>query len=663
MIRLLAPDRKTTRASPIRNMSARIFPTILLLVLPAKAADYYLSPSGGDLEPGTMAQPWQTFAHALPLLAPGDTLYLLKGVYAQRLILSGKSGTAEAPIVIRAYESDVVAIDGSALTVPAGGRAGLVVLENCNHVHLRGLEVRNFQAFTATRTPVGIQIEGSGSGLKVLDCKVHGIWQGSTTKSSNGFGISVYGNATTPIDGLVLDGNEVYNLRTGQSESVVLNGNVKNFTVSRNHVHDCNNIGIDLIGYEGSAPTTATDRARDGVVRENVVHAIDTAYNPGYNGNFVSGGGERSAAGIYIDGGTNITVERNRVYGCNYGIELASEAPGGYTENIRLRNNLLHHNHQAGIIMGGYEFDLGTTRNCEVRNNTLFRNDTLEMDSGQIALQFKLEDNVFKNNIVWANATKKQMVLHYAKGGTATDRAFKATNVFDWNLYFCEGAEEDIEFGLNPTGSGGGDSGNMSYNGLAAWRTAVGSDANSVFLNPGFVVAVPSATPAAADFKIKETSAARDRGDPAFVPAADEKDFFGASRRATGRIDAGAHEFMTALQSWRDGHFSQPDGVPPAGNDDDPDGDGVRNLVEYSQGMNPVLPDTHLAPTGGALGNVFRFRYRKQAPELAYEVQSSVNLGTWPAATPPEQGDGSGNYWRDFPMNDGSRFVRLSVSP
>jgi len=637
----------------------RAFWLSFVLPLPLIGADYHLSPSGSDAGPGSLAQPWKTFAYAIPLLAAGDTLNLHAGVYPERLMLSGKSATVEAPIVIRAYQNEIAAIDGSTLTVPSGGRAGLVVIENCDHVHLRGLAVRNFETTLAARTPAGVQIEGSGSGLKVLDCKVHHIRQSNTTASANGFGIAVYGTGTTPIDGLVIDGNEVHDLRTGQSESLVLNGNVTNFTVSRNHVHDCNNIGIDLIGYEGSAPAEV-DRARNGVVRENLVHGIDSAFNPGYGGNFTTGGGERSAAGIYIDGGANITVERNRVYGSNFGIELASEAATGFTEGILLRNNLLHHNHAAGIIMGGYDQNRGKTRNCEVRNNTLFRNDTLLNYGGQITLQFYLENNTFKNNVVWANPTTKQMIVHYVTGGTAAQRAFGPGNVFDWNLYFCDGAEADIEFGLNPTGSGG-TAGNRSYNGLAAWRTAVGSDANSTFHDPGFAVAVPGATPAATDFKIIEASFARDNGEPTFVPA-EEKDFFGASRRANGRVDLGAHEFMTGLQAWRDVHFSLPDGDSPAGDDDDPDADGVRNLVEYSQGMNPALSDVHLAPTGQAAGNVFRFRYRKEAPELAYQVQSSVNLGAWPAAIPPEQSDGSGAYWRDFPMADGNRFVRLSVS-
>ena len=44
----------------------------------------------------------------------------------------------------------------------------------------------------------------------------------TTTSEENGnaFGISVYGTSKTPITQLVISGNEVYQLRTGESESV-----------------------------------------------------------------------------------------------------------------------------------------------------------------------------------------------------------------------------------------------------------------------------------------------------------------------------------------------------------------------------------------------------------------------------------------------------------
>ena len=83
----------------------------------------------------------------------------------------------------------------------------------------------------------------------------------------NGFGIAVYGtDAKTPISELVIDGNEVHHLQTGSSESLVVNGNVTNFRITHNVVHDNNNIGIDVIGFERTAPDPAVDQARDGVV-------------------------------------------------------------------------------------------------------------------------------------------------------------------------------------------------------------------------------------------------------------------------------------------------------------------------------------------------------------------------------------------------------------
>ncbi|HRJ09496.1 MAG TPA: right-handed parallel beta-helix repeat-containing protein [Prosthecobacter sp.] len=629
----------------------------------SQAAQYHVSPDGLDTHDGSSSHPWRTLTHAAAQLQPGDTLLVRGGSYAERLVLNGKNGTESQPVTIRNAEGHAPVVDGQTLTVPSGGIQGLVAFLNCSHLRFEGIEVANFVTSAAARIPAGIHIEGAGSGLQIRGCKVRRIWQSSTNGSANGFGIAVYGTSSAPLDGLVIDGCEVHDLRTGQSESVVLNGNVTNFAVINNTVHDCNNIGIDFIGYEGSAPE-GFDRARNGVCAGNTVYNIDSAYNPGYGGGFTSGGGDRSAAGIYVDGGRDIIIERNHCHHCNFGAELASEDASGFTEGIILRNNLFHHNMNAGLIMGGYDRLRGRTRNCKILNNTFYRNDTDENWSGQVAIQFYFEDNIFQNNIVWASPVTKQMIVHYVTGGTAAQRAFPAGNVFDNNLYFVEGAESEAEFGLNPTGSGTSQ-GNQSYYGLAAWRTAVGGDAASAFHDPGFVTPAPSASPVAADFKITGASFARDKGDPGFVPAPGEKDFFGASRVAGGRVDAGMHEFMTPWQSWRDSHFQKPDGGPGAEALSDPDFDLVANLIEYSQGMNPSQPDAHLAPFAMSQGGHLRFQYRKAAPGLTYQVRVSTDLpGTspWPLASGPEMNDGAGVYWRDFPLDGDRLFVKLEVS-
>jgi hypothetical protein len=55
-------------------------------------------------------------------------------------------------------------------------------------------------------------------------------------------------------------GMRVHHLKTGSSESLVVNGNVTNFRITHNVVHDNNNIGIDVIGFERTAPILPSTR-------------------------------------------------------------------------------------------------------------------------------------------------------------------------------------------------------------------------------------------------------------------------------------------------------------------------------------------------------------------------------------------------------------------
>jgi hypothetical protein len=145
----------------------------------------------------------------------------------------------------------------------------------------------------------------------------------------------------------VIDGNEVHNLKTGASESLVVNGNVSGFRITKNLVHDNSNIGIDVIGFEKKASDPAVDRARDGVVSENTVYDIPSKEN--------LAGHQPSSDGIYVDGGTRILIERNTVHDVDYGIELASEHLEGNTSHMIARNNLVYSCHAAGVSIGGYD--------------------------------------------------------------------------------------------------------------------------------------------------------------------------------------------------------------------------------------------------------------------------------------------------------------------
>ncbi|GAH41211.1 unnamed protein product, partial [marine sediment metagenome] len=116
---------------------------------------------------------------------------------------------------------------------------------------------------------------------------------------------------------------------------------VENFTVVGNLIHDNNNIGIDAIGYEGTSPQAAYDRARNGVISGNTVYNITSFGNPDY-------GNVYAADGIYVDGGTHIVIERNTVHDSDLNVELASEHKGKLTDYITLRNNLIYHGNSNG---------------------------------------------------------------------------------------------------------------------------------------------------------------------------------------------------------------------------------------------------------------------------------------------------------------------------
>ena len=95
---------------------------------PATAAStYYVSPTGNDANPGSLALPWRTIQHAADALAPGDTCIVLPGAYPERVHLA-RSGTPGAPLTFQAQGdvslrgftvfADHVAIRGFTITSP-----------------------------------------------------------------------------------------------------------------------------------------------------------------------------------------------------------------------------------------------------------------------------------------------------------------------------------------------------------------------------------------------------------------------------------------------------------------------------------------------------------------------------------------------------------------
>jgi hypothetical protein len=79
------------------------------------ATVYFVSPSGSDANSGTEALPFKTVAKGISVAQPGDEVRLQPGTYQERLDITNKHGTPEAPILVVGASYDPAAypiIDG-----------------------------------------------------------------------------------------------------------------------------------------------------------------------------------------------------------------------------------------------------------------------------------------------------------------------------------------------------------------------------------------------------------------------------------------------------------------------------------------------------------------------------------------------------------------------
>jgi Right handed beta helix region len=478
-------------------------------------SSFYVSTTGNDSNPGTQTAPWRTVQHAADTVLAGGTVNVRDGVYEELVTMKASGNASDGFITFRSYPGETAILDATHLTPT--GRQAIVTVHNQNYIRIEGLEIRNFHTAEHRLSPLGISVIGSGSHIELLKNNVHHIEQTFEGRDgpghgANGFGIAVYGtDAKTPITDLIIDGNEVHHLKTGSSESLVVNGNVTNFRITNNVVHDNNNIGIDVIGFEHTAPDPAVDQARDGLVSGNLVYNVHSRGNPAYQN-------EENSDGIYVDGGTRILIERNVMHDDDFGIELASEHKDRATSYITARNNLIYHCHTAGVSIGGYAPERGHTDHSTVINNTLYENDTSGTGSGEFQMQWNMADNIFANNIVYAG-DHCLIAINKSK----IDKEHPAVAI-DHNLYYCaSGAKASTWSEAAGT-----------VTGFDKYVESTGSDTHSKFLDPHFADATK-------DFHLQSDSPALAAGTVDAAPVG-ELDLDGSARVNSGKIDIGCYQ-------------------------------------------------------------------------------------------------------------------------
>jgi hypothetical protein len=134
--------------------------------------------------------PWLTIQHAAETMRAGDTTYVRAGVYHESGIVFAHSGAPGAPIVLSAYESEQVTIDGS------GARhrsSGIEIRDGGGHYRIQGLTIRNMPR--SGITTIGETSERYHD-ITIRDCVLH----------DNGLS----GIRLAAVDGFVVENVEAY---------------------------------------------------------------------------------------------------------------------------------------------------------------------------------------------------------------------------------------------------------------------------------------------------------------------------------------------------------------------------------------------------------------------------------------------------------------------
>ncbi len=143
--------------------------------------------------------PFETIQHATNQLLPGDTLFIRGGTYFEKIFCNA-SGTSTNPILISAYQSEQVFIDGSGVV---GNE--LFVLNAKNYITLHGITFQNNYIQGAK----GIYILSSGEGITISNCKVQNIgW--TTDPLGDPYSVTPTGQA----HGIIVNGRTVEGIKT-----------------------------------------------------------------------------------------------------------------------------------------------------------------------------------------------------------------------------------------------------------------------------------------------------------------------------------------------------------------------------------------------------------------------------------------------------------------
>ena len=327
---------------------------LLLTLLPTltSATTYYVSTSGSDSNPGTQAAPWKTIQKAANTMVAGDTVYILAGVYKEKVNIP-KSGEPEKYITFSNYGTDEVIIDAE-----NGVRDFCIDINGKSYLKFIGLKLVN-------AGPTGWR-----AGLRAIDNSSNIIMDSLTVQNCR-FGLLIYGK-DSPVSNITLRNSVI---AQNKEHGVFLYKKVYDSTIGpNNHVYGNGEgvrelihgieIGTDYPGLQSNGAQRIT--VFDNEVNNNGCQGIRTwnAKDILIKNNYCHHNG---ATGIQIeDGSENIIVDSNR---CEHNAQTFDYETGVWI--ARTVNSIAQNNMLRGNVLG---LMVTTSNNTIIRNNIIYDN-------------------------------------------------------------------------------------------------------------------------------------------------------------------------------------------------------------------------------------------------------------------------------------------------
>lgn len=455
--------------------------------------NYYVSNSGNNSNNGSINAPFLDIQNALWIATAGDNIYLRAGTYAEKLAWTN-SGTAGNPITLSNYNNEVVTISGVSAT--NASQAALIQINSKSYIRISGIKFADNIMSNAD----GINVQGSGTDIEITNCEFSNIgWTSikSTmpTPNDNAHAIVFIGTTLNSYNDILVSNNNIHDCITGYSESLTMVGNVENFTIENNSLQYNTNIGIDAAGhFSWTGAPENVNYARNGSIKNNTVSDFDgpTALD--------------AAGGIYVDGGSNITIENNTVFNYKVGFSIGCEVSGKSNQDNIVQNNIAYNCSLSGLFLGSNTTSV--VNDTKVYNNTFYKCGTGVFDNGQIALQNNSGSDI-RNNIM--QPTNNRYAMMQLVGTTSTSLSI------NYNQFWRDNTSTtNLFFGIT-------------------------GDQNSLLSNPLFEDSSNN------DFHLTSSSSSIDAGDPTYTPSSNVLDMDNQTRIVGGRVDIGADEFSTVI--------------------------------------------------------------------------------------------------------------------